>query len=60
MEYEDYDDLIEGLKNLPVTWYPAICVNILLIIIEKQIFKDLSGLTKFIDKTIKKDKKKDK
>jgi hypothetical protein len=38
MQFDDYEDLKKGLKELPITWYPALLVIILEIIIEKKVF----------------------
>ena len=39
MEYEDYEDLSEGLRNLPMTWYPALILTMVKAAYKKNVFQ---------------------
>jgi hypothetical protein len=38
MEFKNYNDLEEGLKGLPATWYPALIISIVEIAYHKNVF----------------------
>lgn len=38
MKYVDYDDLVEGLSDLPITWYPALIKKMVEVAYEKKVF----------------------
>jgi len=38
MKYKDYNDLKEGLKNLPVTWYPALIIEMACAAYKRKVF----------------------
>lgn len=52
MEFEDYSDLVNGLKKLPLTWYPALLIIILETVIDKKVFNGKIGLMHVIKKVI--------
>jgi hypothetical protein len=52
MQYDDYDDLKNGLKSLPVTFYPAVLTIILETIIEKKIFTGRFALLGLVRKVL--------
>ena len=39
MKYKDYIDLKGGLKKLPVSWYPALILEMVKTAYEKKVFK---------------------
>lgn len=52
MTYDGYEDLRDGLKNLPITWYPAVLILILETVIDKKIFNGRFGLYNVIHKVV--------
>lgn len=38
MKYKDYEDLVKGLKNLPVTLYPALITEMVKTAYKKKVF----------------------
>lgn len=38
MKYEDYQDLVKGLKDLPITWYPALIMTMVRAGYKKKVF----------------------
>jgi hypothetical protein len=51
-KYKSYEDVRNSLNNIPITWYPALLIHLLEIVIDKKIFNDRYGLKKFIYKVI--------
>lgn len=54
MQYDDYEDLKRGLKELPITWYPALLVIILETVIEKEVFIGRFALLGLVRKVLDK------
>ena len=52
MEFEDYSDIVNGLKKLPITWYPALLILLIEIVIDKKIFNGKIGLMHVINRVI--------
>lgn len=50
----DYEKLTKELENLPLTWYPAIFIKVLELVIEKKVFNGRWGLLNVIHKVINK------
>jgi hypothetical protein len=38
MKYDDYNDLKNGLKNLPMTWYPALILEMVKAAYKKNVY----------------------
>lgn len=55
MQYDDYEDLMNGLSNLPITWYPSLLIRIIKIIINKKIFINKQGILSLVNKVLKED-----
>ena len=52
MEYDDYEDFKSTLENLPLTWYPALLIIIIELVIDKKIFNGKKGLMIVINRII--------
>ena len=38
MKYDNYNDLKRGLKNLPMTWYPALILEMVRAAYKKNVY----------------------
>ena len=47
-----YDEIKKELDDLPVTFYPALLIHLLEIVIDKKIFNGKTGLMNMIDRVI--------
>lgn len=52
MKYDGYDDLTDGLKKLPVTWYPALIKLLILESFKKKVWLGTTGLLHFVNKIV--------
>ena len=46
--FESYEERAEYLKNLPMTWYPALIITMVEAAYEKKVFVKPDGASKFV------------